>query len=286
MAFILAVSAAGILGVADFFGGMATKRASVIPIMILSRAIGVVVLALALVIFPAGLRSADLAWGVAAGLAGGIGIALLYRGLAIGVMGVVAPVTAVISASLPVIAGLAFGDRPSLLALTGVGIALLAILLISQQPTRKGVLEDRRAASRALRQRGLGIALASGVAIGAFYILLSRTTSHSGLWPLAAARLAALGLFLMIGAATRVRLLPRGDVLLVASAAAVLDVLGTILFLFSVYRGPLALVAVLTSLYPASTVLLAALVLGERLSASRTAGLVCATVAVALIVAG
>ncbi len=279
MAYLFALASAGIWGVADFFGGVATRRGSVIPVILLSRITGVVLLAVVVMIFRADPRLSDLAWGAGAGLVGATGLALLYRALAVGAMATVSPVTAVIAASIPVIAGLALGERPSRQAALGVALALIAIALIS--------FESKESDSRGgPRGRALGIAALAGLAIGAFFVFLSRADPAAGLWPLFASRLASLCLFLAVATALRAPFLPRGAALNPALAAALLDVVGTVLFLLSVYRGPWALVAVLTSLSPASTVVLATVVLGERLSLMRVAGLTLSAVAIALIVTG
>ena len=279
MAYLFALASAGIWGVADFFGGVATRRGSVIPVILLSRITGVVLLAVVVMIFRADPHLSDLAWGAGAGLVGATGLALLYRALAVGAMATVSPVTAVIAASIPVIAGLALGERPSRQAALGVALALIAIALIS--------FESKESDSRGgPRGRALGIAALAGLGIGAFFVFLSRADPAAGLWPLFASRLASLCLFLAVATALRAPFLPRGAALNPALAAALLDVVGTVLFLLSVYRGPLALVAVLTSLYPASTVILATVVLGERLSLMRVAGLTLSAVAIALIVTG
>ncbi len=283
MAYVLAVAAAALIGVADFAAGIAVRRAGVLPVIVLSRITGLAVLALAFLVFPAQyLRAADLMWGAIAGVAGGSGLAVLYRGLARGVMSAVAPMAAMCAATVPVAVGLFLGDRPAPGALVGVGFGIFAVGLIGDFSATP---QSRRGALGSLvRARGSHLAVVSGLGIGLFYVFLAQASSTAGLWPLVAARVAGLAFFLLIGVSSHRRLLPTFKVLPIALVASLFDILGTILYLFAVNRGPLTLVALLTSLYPVSTVALAVLVLGERFSRVRALGFACAVAAVTLIV--
>ena len=270
---LLSLGAAVLLGAADFAGGIATRRSGVISVMLLSRIVGVCVL-LPLAWTQPGWRfiPGDLGWGALAGLAGGAGLAVLYSGLATSEMAVTAPVTAVIAAMVPVVTGLLLGDRPARLTMAGIVLAMVGIAFVSRKarsssPSRGPVAVDRKS------NRALFLGVVAGLAIGAFYVLLSRVSEESGLWPLAAARSAALGLFMLLAVLKGVPAPLSRALGPMALAAAVLDLLGTILFLFATHEGSLAIVGFLTSLYPASTVLLAVLFLGERLSRARVVGL-------------
>jgi len=275
----LAVAASIAYGAADFLGGLATKRGStVFATVVCSQATGLTVVLLALPFLPrASPTAADLAWGAVSGLAGGIGLALLYHGLAVGVMSVVAPVTAVCAVIIPVAVGVLLGERPTGLALAGVALALVAIVLISQSGEVDG---GKRA------QTGVPIAIASGVAIGIFLVCLQRTERSAGLWPLVPARAVSVSFFAVAGLLARERLLPRSGSWPIVSGGGALDRLANVLYLLAVRQGPLSIVATLTSLYPAGTVLLARIVLRERLRVVQLAGVGCAVLAIVLIVSG
>ena len=285
MAAVLALVSAALYGAADFLGGLAARRAPVIPVVTLAQGTGVVLLlALVPLLPPASPSIADLSWGAAAGLAGGAGVAWLYRALAIGTMAIVAPVTAVAAVAIPVAVGLILGERPGALTLIGIITALLSIVLVSQQPA-EGRADGAQAGTSALRMpRGVGIALLSGVAIGLFYLCLARTAPDAGLWPLVAARVASTSVFAVGTVATGASLLLSSRALTLAIVGGALDVAANALYLLAARRGALTVVVTLVSLYPASTVLLAKLFLGERFSRVQAAGIVCALAAVLLIV--
>ncbi len=272
-AVILATACAVVYGTADFFGGLATRRSRVLAVVALSQLAG---LALILALLPAlpGLFSGGaLAWGLGAGLSGAAGLVLFYRALASGVMSVVAPTTAVTSAALPVMYGLARGERPAPLALAGVVLALGSVLLVSQ---------DRTAAKGGSKGSVL-TALAAGAGFGGFFILLDIAPDGAGLWPLVGARISSISLVVVLALATRRALRPSSGSLSIILAAGVLDMVANVLYLLAKQQGLLSLVVVLVSLYPASTLLLARHVLGERLHAIQVTGVACALGAVALI---
>lgn len=278
LSYTLAVFASIAYGAADFLGGLATKRSSMVAVVIVSQLAGLILVLFALPLLPAWTPSRiDVAWGAASGLAGGLGVALLYRGLAIGVMSVVAPVTAVCAVIIPLVVGMALGERPTATAAVGVALAIAAIVLVSMSDG----LEERRATSS-----GLLLAIAAGVAIGIFFVFLARTGAAAGLWPLVAARIVSISLFSVVALVAGQRLTPRRESLPIVIGGGVLDMTSNILYLIAVRLGPLSIVATLTSLYPASTVILARVILGERLRVLQHLGVVCAAVAIVLIVAG
>ncbi|MCI0354450.1 MAG: DMT family transporter [Acidobacteria bacterium] len=278
LSYALAVVSSVTYGAADFLGGLATKRSTTFSVVLFSQLTGLILVLLALPVLPASSpAAADFAWGAASGLAGGIGVALLYRGLAIGVMSVVAPVTAVCAVIIPLVVGVALGERPSGLALLGVVLAIVAIVLVSQTGHLEG---GKRATS------GVGIAIASGIAIGIFLVFLQRTGPSAGLWPLIAARVVSVAFFSLAGLVARERLLPRRESMWIVIGGGALDMLANILYLLAVRRGLLSIVATLTALYPASTIILARIVLGERLRLLQLAGVACAVAAIVLIVSG
>lgn len=282
MAYLLAISSAVLYGAADFLGGLAARRTTTIAVVIISQSAGAVLLGVLLPFLPAAEPStSDMAWGSMAGLTGGVGVALLYRALAVGRMAVVAPTTAVCAVVIPVAVVIMFGERPGVPAIIGIGLAMVAIILVSQQPTRD-LLEDRSAAG--LLPPGVVLALLSGVAIGLFFLSIARTGSAAGLWPLVTARITSVSLFgaIAVASARSLRLPARAAA--IAVGGGVLDMLANALYLVASRYGPLSVVVTLSSLYPASTVLLARVVLAERLSVWQGVGLVCALGAVVLIV--
>ncbi|TDE59522.1 DMT family transporter [Nonomuraea mesophila] len=273
MTVILAAACAVVYGTADFFGGLATKRTQVLAVVVLSQIAGLALILALLPLLPGAFSDTALAWGLAAGTSGAAGMVLFYRALATGVMSVVAPTTAVTSAALPVVFGLATGERPAFWALAGIALALGSVLLVSQDSSKGGHGSLASVAA----------ALAAGAGFGGFFILLSMASHESGLWPLVGARLSSVTMVALLALVTRRTLTPRPGSLHIIVAAGVLDMTANVLFLLAQQDGLLSLVAVLVSLYPASTLLLARHVLGERLRPVQLTGVACALGAVALI---
>ncbi|HEU4647513.1 MAG TPA: EamA family transporter [Gemmatimonadales bacterium] len=276
MAPILALLSAALYGTADFLGGMASRRATVFAAAVAAGTVGLVLLAVALPLVPAApLTRSVVLWSLGAGATGAAGVGLLYYGFAMGRVSVVAPVSAVCSIAIPVMVGLGLGERPTMLALIGILLAVISVALISRH--------DDPATASGQRDHSLAIALASGVAIGGFLVCLARSGTQSGVWPLLISRcISTLGLAL-VARARRVSIaLPRAAVP-AAVGCGMLDVTANACYLFAARGGSLGLIATLASLYPASTVLLARVVLGERLKLAQSLGLACAAVAIVLI---
>jgi drug/metabolite transporter (DMT)-like permease len=272
----VALVGALLYGGADFLGGLATRRDAWLRVTIYAELVGLIPLALVTPFAsPHAPTPESLAWGAAAGTVGAAGIALLYKGLGSGSMSVVAPITAVCATVIPVFAGLAFGERPSTLALIGVAVAVLAIILVSQGghgPSARGT-------------SGVPIALASGVSIGAFLILIARA-SGNGLWPLLVSRAAATSVLILLALARRTTLIPERPVRQTARWCGFFDASATVCYALAVHPGALGIVATLISLYPATTIVLARVVLHERLRRRQMLGLACAAGAVLLITSG
>ena len=286
MLYVLALASAAVYGAADFVGGFATRRANAIAVVVVSQGAGLALLALTIPLLPRASPSvADLGWGAVAGLMGGTGVALLYKALAIGTMGVVAPTTAVCAVAIPVVAGVLLGERPSPLAVAGIVCALVAIVMVSQQQT-SSTADSMSRGPRSHLPPGLVLALVSGVTIGLFFLALARTGRDAGMWPLVAARAMSVTLFTLVASLGGYSLRMRAPVGMMTAGGGVLDMLANVLYLMATRYGALSVVVTLASLYPASTVLLARVVLGERLSALQQVGIVCALVAVVLIVGG
>jgi drug/metabolite transporter (DMT)-like permease len=275
---VLALLAATLYGSADFLGGLASRRSSVLPVMIFSQLAGLVTLLLVLPLVPAAAAThSDFAWGAVAGVALGIGLMLLYQGLASGKMSVVAPVTAVLAVVVSAAVGAVLGDRLSVSAFAGVALALAAIILISQNGAAGRSTEPRS------NTRGLITALSAGVFIGVFFVALKQSSSASGLLPLLSARLAAIFVLAAIALSRWAPLRVGRDAVWLILLGGALDMFANVLYLLAARRGMLIVAATLTSLYPASTILLARLILGERLQGIQIAGLSCAAFGVVLI---
>jgi len=286
----LALASAAFYGAADFLGGIASKRADSVVVTFVAQAAGLVLLALLLPVLPSSSPvPSDYVWGVAAGVAGSAGVAFLYRALAIGTMSIVAPITAVCAAAVPVLVALGLGERPGMRAGVGIILAAMAILLLSRvEPARTRAVETAPRPT----QSAVTLAFISGVAVGLFFLCLAQTSDHAGMWPLIVGRSVSVPLFGVM-AVTRlppsrsrygaIRRLERSAVR-TAFGCGIVDMLANALYLIATRSGPLSLVATLASLYPASTVLLARVTLGERLSGSQALGVGCALLAVVLIV--
>ena len=276
MYLVVAVLSAVFYGAADFLGGLTSKRADTITVVVLSQFSGLVLVIAMLLVAPAtNYTRSDLLWGAAAGLTGGGGVAILYHALAIGTMAVVAPITAVCAVLIPVGAAVALGERPGVLTLGGIALAIVAILLLSRSAS---------AGERRHYARSVVLALASGIVIGLFFLCLARTGRNAGLWPLLVARAVSVPLFGALALARRrpMTIAPRVALLVIGGGA--LDMIANLLYQVAAHLGPLSVVVTLASLYPASTVILARLTLGERLTAAQAIGVVCAMVAVGVIV--
>lgn len=285
MLYLLALGSALLYGAADFTGGLATRRFATIPVVILSQFSGLVFLLLLLPSLPdASPTQADMLWGVAAGVTGGIGVGLLYKALAVGTMAVVAPTTAVCAVAIPVVVSVLLGERPGPIAAAGIALGIVSIMLVSRQTTGSGG-HARSTTPKALPP-GVGIALVSGVAIGFFFLALAQTRPEAGMWPLVASRLLSVVLFGSIAIVGRQSVRMPQRIALLAAVCGVIDMLANALYLLAARAGPLSLVVTLSSLYPASTVLLARVLLHERLNLWQISGVGCALGAVVLIVSG
>jgi drug/metabolite transporter (DMT)-like permease len=284
MGILLGLLSAATYGAADFLGGLATRRAGVFPVIVVSQMFSTPILLALLPFFLGdGPSTQALGWGAASGFAGAAGIGFFYKGLSIGRMSVVAPVTAVLSATIPVAYGLVDGERPGVLSLGGVALALVAVALVSASP--ENVVDGETV--RTTGSEGLWHALASGIGFGFFFIMLSRAGgTEAGLWPLIGARVASVVSMLSGALLLRRSLRPGpGNVRLIAGAG-ILDVGANVFYLLSTRYGLLSIVAVVTSMYPASTVVLARVVLNEKLYRLQLIGLFTAVAGMVLIATG
>ena len=275
MAITLALLTAALFGTGDFLGGLAGKRVSVLRVLAISHTIGLVLITVGAIVIADEFLLGDLAWGALAGIAGFIGLALLYRGLARGPMGVVAPLTAITSAAVPAGWGLLVDDESLAgTAWVGVVLALLAIGLASASP-----VEQSSVSLAAILE-----ALLAGVGFGLMFVGLDQTVEASAPWPIVGGRLMTVSAMAVFFIAKRESPLPpvRSDIRLPAVAGFV-DTFSNTLFLYATLEGDLAIVAVLSSLYPIATVILARVVLGEGLTRLQQSGFVAAMAATTLI---
>ena len=272
---VLSLFAALFYGAADFCGGLAAKRTPVLAVAVLSQTSGFVVLLALLPFFPGTATQADYAWGALAGVCGGLGLALLYHALAIGKMGVVSPITAVLAAALPLGAGIAHGEHLSGVQLGGIALALASIVLISFSTEADG--------SREISTAGVKEAIASGIVIGGFYLFISYSHPAAGMHGLLAARIASTVFLTLVAFGTRTSLVPRNGTFGLVVLGGAMDVAANALYVLATFNGYLSIAAVLTSLYPAGTVFLARVALNERLSMVQNAGVAIALLAVTMI---
>jgi drug/metabolite transporter (DMT)-like permease len=268
----LGLAAAIVWGGGDFCGGQATRRASVFSVLIAAEISGLLMLiVLALAWGEALPAMTTIRWGLAAGFMGAIGLAALYQALSIGQAGMVAPVSAVIAAAIPALYSALTEGPPDALHLAGFGLALVAVWLVAQSnQSKQGV-------------QGLGLALLAGCGFGSFFILIHYASITTTFWPLAIARATAVPLVWVTALYRRSTWTPTRAVLPLALLCGLLDAGGNALFVLAAQTGRLDVAAILSSLYPASTVILAWLILGERTSWVQRIGIVTALGAIVLI---
>ena len=276
MSSLLALLSAATFGAADFLGGLASRRSvSTVTVVLLSQTVGLSLLITLLLVFGGDLHSEDIWWAGGAGIAGVMGLILLYRGFSVGIMSVVAPITGLTGAVIPLAWGVATGERPSWLAGIGVVIAFGAVVLVSGASS---LAEFRTRA-------GMPEAVGAGIGFGIFFVLISNTSSAE-LWLVALSRAASISLLLGVVVVGGIAVRPAPSVARLVVASGIGDAVANLLFLMAERRGLLSLVAVIGSLYPATTVLLARVVLKERMSRLQKIGLGLAAAGVALISRG
>lgn len=279
LALSLSLIAALGYGLSDFAGGVAARRIAVLRIVIVSYPVGLAGM-LALVPFLGGTPStAELVYGALAGLAGGVAVLWFYAAMASGPMSVVSPLTALLVAGLPLGYGILTGERPRVIALIGAGLAVIAVVLVSRQE-HSAVDEGTPVRFTA---KVAWLTVGSGASFAVYFVLLDKVGHNSGLWPLVVSRVSSTVLVLVSALIARQLRPSRGVPLRLSVVAGLLDVVANVAFLYALRAGLLSMVSVLTSLYPAATVLLARIVLKERTGWIQRIGLVLAAVAVAMI---
>ena len=276
-AVVLALLGAVSYGVSDFIGGLASRRTSVWPVAILS-CVGSLVGAVALALLEPGHPAASQVWwGVVAGVGAGAGTAFLYRGLSGGRMGVVAPVSGVGATVIPVLVGVWAGERPSAVVWVGMAVALPGIWLVSREES---------SASTPPGGSGLVDGLLAGVGFGVLFAALGQIPEGAGYWPLAAAEVAAVVTVVVACLALGGEVRPHAGEQWWGLVSGLLAAAAGVSFLLATHEGLLTVSSVLISLYPAFTVLLASLVLRERVHQVQAVGLALCGVAVVLVAAG
>lgn len=276
MAVLFSLLAALSYGLADFCGGMASKRASAWGVALLASLTGAVLVLVGGVVVGGEPEAADLWWGAAAGVGNGFGTAFLYRGLSSGRMGVVAPVSGVGAAVIPVVVGVLLGERPDPLVWVGILLALPAIWLVARDPSG-------RSASAA---GGVVDGALAGLGFGFLFVALAQVDDDAGLLPLAVNQVVAGVVIVLVATALRQSWRPQRSALLGGTAAGALGATATVCFLLATREGYLSIASVVTSLYPAFTVVLAATVLREHVHRAQAAGLLLCALAVVLVAAG
>lgn len=281
MVVLLGLTAAVLYGGGDFLGGMATRRAHVLTVLMLVETAAVIVSVAVASLSGGPAILSGLTWGFSAGAIGGLGLIIFYVGLAAGPMSVVAPVSGLVATVLPVAVALAEGERPGVGVYAGALLCLVAIVLASSASETDGT-------GRAHPPRRVGRAIAygtaSGVSFGLFFLLIRNAGQSGEVWPVAAGRIGELAVVLAAAAVLRPGLRGlRGGIPLAAVSAGVIDVVANLCYVAATRIGAFGLAVVLASLYPGVTVLLARVVLGERLRWIQRVGLGLAAVGILLV---
>ncbi|WP_069760554.1 EamA family transporter [Streptomyces sp. LUP47B] len=274
LALLLALGSSLAYGCADFLGGLGARKAHVLRTVMIAAPASLAVELLLWPVLGASFGAGALGWGAASGVASAAAFALLYRTLAIGPMNVLSPVTALVSAALPVGVGLLQGEHLAVTGLVGLPLALVAVLLVSA---------GHGAGSARPSRTALLLAFGAGTAIALQLIFLHQAPSDSGVAPLIVGRAVSSAVTLAAAGVMHRRLGSKRPAYAMSAAAGVLDSMANLLFLLAARSGDLAVVAVIVALYPAGTVLLARAVLAERVHRGQLVGLGTAAVAVGLL---
>jgi drug/metabolite transporter (DMT)-like permease len=271
-AVIFGLSSAVTWGIGDFSGGLATRRTPVLSVVLLSQVMGIALLsALAIIRGESAPALTDILWGASAGIVGQVGLLSFYRAMAIGQMGIAAPITAVLAAALPVLVGSLAQGLPNTLHIVGFILALVGIWFISRPHPEVG------------RPAGLELAFLAGLGFGGFLVLIAQVHENAVFWPLVAARAASISVMLGVILIQRRFTAPIRAVLPLIMLAGIMDVGGNAFFVLAEQAGRLDVASVLSSLYPATTVLLALIILKERLTRVQSVGILLALIAIPMI---
>ncbi|MDP2291907.1 MAG: DMT family transporter [Actinomycetota bacterium] len=275
MPVLLAFASALVYGVGDYCGGRASRHQASIVVAAVGQMVSLALVITAVLVM--GTPAPDAStwwWSIAGGVVGALGLVGLYHGFAHGDITVVAPTSAVVGAVVPVAVGLGLGERPSALALLGIAIAVTAVALVS------GAVGTHQ---HNTPLRIVVLAVAVGACFGLLFVALDRTDPDSGMWPLVIARLASVPMLLVVGALAGVRAAPHRPSLKIAVVAGVFDMGANVLYLLAVRGGMLAIVSVVASLYPATTVAMAFGLDKERVTRWQSIGLGAAALALVMV---
>jgi drug/metabolite transporter (DMT)-like permease len=297
-AIALGFASALVWGAADFLGGLKSRQLQLLSVLLISQAAGLVAVAAAAGVRGEGPPSEVLPWAVSNAISGTLGLAAFYRALAVGAMGVVAPISAS-AAAIPVAVGVIGGERPEAIQLVGIAVAIVGVAVASYEPpgeeepppaSAAAAGEEPAArgagAAAARTSTGVGLALVAALGFGVFFVGLDEGSNHDLLWTLVLGRTFSTAMLLVAALAVRPKLgmSPRDTTAVVA--VGLLDIGANALFAAATTLGLVSIVSVLGSLYPVTTLVLARFLLGERLHRSQRAGAATALVGVAFISAG
>ncbi|WP_081606057.1 DMT family transporter [Rhodococcus sp. AW25M09] len=280
---MLALVAAVGYGVSDFVGGVASRRVAALRVVIVSYPLSLVIVLLVAPFIGGTIELPAMLWGLASGVAGGVAVWWFYLALAAGPMAVVSPVTAVLVAGIPVLVGLSMGERPGVIAFVGIAVALVAVVLVSKESPDELTGEVAGGREMKFTRTVAWLTIGSGVTFAFAFIFLHQIGDGSGLWPLAASRASATAVVWVVALASGHFVPPHGSVLKLAAFVSVLDVVANAAMIYAYQGGLLSLVSVIASLYPAATVLLAMVMLGERVGTLQKIGMGLALGAIAMI---
>jgi drug/metabolite transporter (DMT)-like permease len=266
--------------VSDFVGGLASRRVAALRVVLVSYPVALVLLTALAFVVGGHVSTPAIVWGGLCGISQAFGVWWFYAALATGPMSLVSPLTAVLVAGVPIVAGVTLGERPSALAYAGIALASIAVILVSRE------VRDGDSTAHRFTAKVAWLTLGSGLAFGLNFVLIDQAPVDAGLWPLVFARLSASLLVVAIAASSGKLALPSGVPLKLALAAGVLDTVSNVAMLLALHASMLSLTSVLISLYPAGTVGLALVVLKEKVTLWQAAGMVLALASVGLIAAG
>ncbi len=275
MTVVLGLAAALLYGIGDFAGGITSRRHGAVTVLLYSYPVGAVLMTAMLPFFGGHLDTRAFAFGLAGGVAGLLGVVVMYSLMTVAPINVISPVTAVLAAIVPVVVGVLTGERPQVLAWFGIGLGFAAVILVSR------TTDDHPHGRIGLRV--ILLALVSGLGFGMYFVFLARAGDHSGLWPLVVSRIASALVILPLAKARGAFQPVRGRMLLIVAVAGACDASANMCFLLAARHGLLSLASVLTSLYPATTVILAVWLLREHTSPLQRVGLALAGGSIVLI---
>jgi uncharacterized membrane protein len=281
LAVLFALASALAYGLSDFVGGVLARRTSAWQVAVVGQSSSALCSGIIALFVAGDPTAADFRWALLAGAGGGMGAAFLYRGFASGRMSVVAPVSAVGAALVPVAAGAAGGERPALLVWIGIASAVPAIWLVSSTPQDAISAEAEESLAA-----GVLDGVLAGLGFGVLFAALGQVPDSAGWAPLFVSQLVSAPAVIVLASVLRVPWVPRGRTVRLALLMGPLGASATGMFLLATQHGYLAVAGVLASLYPASTVLLAAVLLRERIHRAQGFGLVLCALAITFVAAG